>query len=108
MLGISEYALFTLFMDYENALKGFLDNDKKLKQLPSKAAKKLLALRYVSEQFTHDREYSEKEINEIIKNAISFGDHSLIRRELVDAKILSRSNDGRIYKKIFADSGSEQ
>jgi hypothetical protein len=86
-------------MDYENELRGFLDEDLKLKQLPSKSAKKIVALHYISEKLLPVKQYSEKEVNEVIKSVISFGGHSLVRRELVDAKLISRSNDRRIYMK---------
>jgi hypothetical protein len=91
-------------MEYENELRGFLDRGLKLKQLPSKTAKKIIALQYVSEKFVPDREYEESEVNEIIKNIITFDDHTLVRRELADAKLLNRSKDGRKY---WMSSGAE-
>ena len=43
---------------------------------------------------------SEKELNEHIIAAHLFGDHAILRRSLVDAGLLARTPDGRIYRRI--------
>jgi hypothetical protein len=88
-------------MSYEIELKGFLDEEGKLKQWPSKHDKRNAALEMVGERFDSDRNYNENEVNDIIKSAISFSDHQTVRRELVSAKILDRTSDGTKYWKVM-------
>lgn len=78
----------------------FFDNDGRLKVWPSKPLKKAEVINWLGSSFEEGREYSEKEINEIIKNNISFGDYQLIRRELIEKKVLQRTTDGSIYCKL--------
>jgi hypothetical protein len=88
-------------MNYETELKQFLDKEGKLKQWPSKQDKRQVALEMLGERFESDRTYKESEVNEIIKSAISFGDHQTVRRELVAAKVLDRTSDGAKYWKVI-------
>ena len=55
---------------------------------------------FLSEQFENNRKYSEKEVNDIIKNHHSFNDIALLRRELVSRKFLARKDDCSIYWKV--------
>ncbi|QDQ26107.1 DUF2087 domain-containing protein [Chitinimonas arctica] len=45
------------------------------------------------------REMSEREVNEFIKPAQTLEDHVLLRRELVNYKLLERTVDGRVYRR---------
>lgn len=47
-----------------------------------------------------DARFSEREINRFIIDAHSFGDYAILRRSLVDARMLARTPDGRIYRRI--------
>ncbi|MBV8464530.1 MAG: DUF2087 domain-containing protein, partial [Burkholderiales bacterium] len=42
----------------------------------------------------------ERDVNEAIKLGESFGDHVLLRRELVTARMLMRTPDGSVYRRI--------
>lgn len=84
-------------MSNEEILKQFLDGSGKLKQWPSKQDKRQAALEMLGGRFETEKTYKESEVNEIIKDAISFGDHQTVRRELVSAKILDRTPDGTKY-----------
>jgi len=44
--------------------------------------------------------FSEREINQFIIDGHLFGDHAILRRSLVDAAMLARTPDGRIYRRI--------
>lgn len=46
------------------------------------------------------RTMSEREINRAIETWESFGDHVLLRRELVDAGLLTRRPDGSQYRRV--------
>ncbi|KJZ19966.1 DUF2087 domain-containing protein [Loktanella sp. S4079] len=42
----------------------------------------------------------ESQINEILKERHSFGDHALLRRSMIDHTLLRRTVDGRIYHRV--------
>jgi hypothetical protein len=44
--------------------------------------------------------FTERQISEHIRDWHVFGDHALIRRAMVDAKMLERTVDGREYRRI--------
>lgn len=56
-----------------------------------------LILEFLAEQFDFDRQYTEKEVNEILNHHHTFADHALLRRELFSNKLLNRTRDGRAY-----------
>lgn len=61
--------------------------------------KKEYILRYLNTFFTPSVHYSEAQINQILKENHTFGDHALLRRELCDAGFLFRTPDGQIYRR---------
>ena len=56
---------------------------------------KKAVLRIISNIFERDTDYSEQEVNEILKPI--FDDFVLLRRYLVDYKYLNRTRSGSIY-----------
>lgn len=77
----------------------FWDEQGKIKQLPAKGQVKYDVLEYLAEKFLFDRDYSEKEVNAIIDSWHTFGDYFLLRRELIDNRLLNRTIDGVRYWK---------
>lgn len=75
----------------------FLDDEQKIKIWPSKVEKKLQILEYLATKFEYGRIYSEKEVNTIIETWHSFNDYFLLRRALVDYKLLCRTRNGAQY-----------
>jgi hypothetical protein len=45
-------------------------------------------------RFDAKRRYSEREVNEVLNAHHSFGDHCLLRRELIEMKLLARTPGG--------------
>ena len=80
-------------------LASYYDSDNKLKQYPKKHTYRMIVLEKIHAAFEFDRTYTEKEVNEIIKDNISFNDIEYIRRELIDNKLLNRLLDGSKYWK---------
>jgi len=80
-------------------LKNFLNKEGQLIKIPSKKDMKMVALSFVLDQFSEGVDYTEKEVNEIILQNISFGDYAIIRRELCDLGWLSRDLYGICYQK---------
>lgn len=75
----------------------FYDTEGRLKQYPRKNDLRAVALKRISDCFEKNRYYTEKEVNEIIRQNISFSDIELIRREMFDRMFIGRSRDGSKY-----------
>jgi len=66
---------------------------------PKKPKDKQIVIEWLSKKFKFEKQYSEKEVNQIIKNHHSFNDVPLLRRELISRFFLNRKDDGSIYWK---------
>ena len=86
-------------MEKYQTLKGYLDDEGKFTQIPGKRQKKRQAsmLQYLAEQFVKGKEYSEKEVNEILNQHHSFNDPATLRRMMFGNKLLDRTLDGKVY-----------
>ncbi len=69
-----------------------------------KEKSKIVVLRHISDKFDKSRKYSEKEVNEILKNIHS--DYAHLRRYLIEYGFLDRKRDGSEYW-IKADERAE-
>lgn len=81
----------------QNKLSVFYDTEGRLKQYPRKRSLRFMALTRIADCFDKDRKYTEKEVNEIIRQNISFSDIELIRREMFELKLIGRLRDGSEY-----------
>lgn len=81
--------------EYIKKLEHYYDTDGKLLQYPSKKPMRIIALIKIAEKIDISRKYTEKEMNEIIRSSIAFGDIELIRREMFQYKLI-RETEGRI------------
>lgn len=79
----------------------YLDREGRVKVWPSKGKKiaREEILQYLASKFDFQRDYKEREVNEILIQWHTFGDYFLLRRELIIAGLLSRTNDGSKYWK---------
>lgn len=84
--------------ELKSVLRNFLDGEGKLTAFPAKRKMKIAALFYLSEKFEAGRDYSEREVNELLLQWHSFSDPATLRRELYDYRFLDRSIDGRTYR----------
>lgn len=71
--------------------------DGKLRQIPKKNKGKQELFRFFAEQFDDAKVYTEKEINEKLKNF--YDDFAILRRYLVDYGYLLRDQYGKEYRK---------
>lgn len=46
------------------------------------------------------RALTEKEVNEVLKAGHGFGDHALLRREMVNRRLLQRTADCKVYHRV--------
>ena len=82
---------------YIDELKNFLDKDGRLKSYPVKQRPKTMALFYLASKFEKDRKYTEKEVNQILKDWHTFEDWAMLRRDLFDKWFLGRDSKGKEY-----------
>ena len=80
-------------------LKGCYDEQGLLLRYPSKKSLRPLVLARLAQHFEPNRNYTEKEVNAIIAQTIAFSDVELLRRELIEARLLNRLRDGSRYWK---------
>lgn len=67
---------------------------------PAKTNHQDLCLWVIWRRIPAEQDLSERELNRFIIAAHSFGDHAILRRSLVDARMLARTPDGRMYRRI--------
>jgi hypothetical protein len=83
------------------------DAESRLARWPARRAEQVLALWCLWMAFDGKRRYSEREVNEVINRHHAFGDHCLLRRELVEAGLLARTPGGERYRKLPARPDDE-
>lgn len=83
----------------QRALRQF-DAQGRLTRWPIKYSVQRLMLWGLWMRFDGKRRYSEREVNEVLKAWHLFGDHCTLRRELVEMKMLERSDGGAEYRKL--------
>lgn len=85
----------------DRALRQF-DAQGRLVRWPSRHQVQRYAIWGLWLHFDSRRVYTEAEVNEVINAHHNFGDHCTLRRELVEMKLLARSDGGREYRKLAA------
>ncbi len=78
-------------------IKNFLDESKILIKFPKKRKLQILALFYLASKFEVEKKYSEKEVDEIIKQWHTFNDWAMLRRYLYQGGFFDRHSDGSSY-----------
>jgi hypothetical protein len=86
-----------LASDADRTLRLF-DTAGRLVRWPSRRPEQVLALWCLWLAFDGKRRYSEREVNEILNAHHAFGDHCLLRRELIELKLLARTPGGEQYR----------
>lgn len=81
-----------------NEISRFIDGEGRLTAFPAKRKKKIYALLYLAEKFEPARDYSEREVNDLLLSWHTFVDPATLRRELYDYGFLDRSRDGKVYR----------
>jgi hypothetical protein len=84
--------------DARKVLKNFLNADGSLKQIPPQGNKLLIVLNFIVDAFAFDTNYSEKEVNTILRRF--HVDTAALRRYLVDNSLMARESDGSKYWRI--------
>jgi hypothetical protein len=76
------------------------DSEGKLARWPSKRSLQELCLWVIWSRLPGRQALTEKEINLLLKDNHLFGDHTLLRRWLCDYGMISRTRDGREYRRV--------
>ncbi len=92
-----------------NARKALLlfDAQGRLVRWPSKYSVQQLVMWVLWTRFEARRPYTEPEVNAILKQAQTFGDHVTLRRELIDHQLMTRQSDCSEYRKLPARPDDE-
>lgn len=89
-------------MEAQVKISQFLDDEGRITQFPRKEKPRQAILEYLAEKFEPDRVYSEQQVNAICAQWHTFGDYFILRRELVDRRLLARERDGSRYWRMAA------
>jgi DNA-binding transcriptional ArsR family regulator len=84
--------------DVRKVLKAYLNADGTIKQIPLEGKKMLIILRFILDVFSFDANYTEKEVNTILRRF--HVDTATLRRNLVDYGFLDRESDGTRYWRV--------
>lgn len=76
------------------------DADGRMARWPQQTTIQALCLWVIWHHLPPREDMTEPELNAILKAWHSFGDHALLRRSLVDHKLIHRSTDGRVNRRI--------
>lgn len=79
-------------------IRGYLDREGLLTQLPVKKKKKLIALCYLVDRIPEGKIYTEREFNTLLNTLHTFGDPATLRRELFDCYLIDQEKDGTGYR----------
>jgi hypothetical protein len=78
------------------------DASGRLARWPTRRALQVQVLWGLWLRFDTKRRYREREVNEVLNAHHTFGDHCLLRRELVELQLLTRTPGGAEYRKVAA------
>ena len=88
--------------DVRKVMKNYLNADGTLKQIPPRGNKLLIILNFVVDSFAYDTNYTEKEVNTILRRFHL--DTAALRRYLVDEGLMAREGDGTRYWRVRKES----
>ena len=83
--------------EHIDEIKSFLNEQGQLVKYPTKFKRQIFALFYLASKFERNREYTEKEVNEVLKDWHTFEDWAMLRRDLYDRRFLNRKQDCSLY-----------
>ncbi|RYD83359.1 MAG: DUF2087 domain-containing protein [Verrucomicrobiaceae bacterium] len=72
----------------------------RLMRWPSRRTDQIAVLWVLWSKFPSARDLPETEVNAFLRDRHLFGDHALLRRELCDLGLLSRTTSGSVYRRI--------
>ncbi len=83
------------------------DTHGRLIRFPLQLSIRQLALLALWCRMPAKRDLTESEVNHYIAQFHTFADNATLRRELVNMKLLWRTKDGRVYRKLAAETNAD-
>jgi hypothetical protein len=83
--------------DMSDEMMRFLDTEGRVRVWPARREMKRRILEYLATKFQAGQMYSEKEVNDVLRKWHTFEDYFLLRRGLVDERLLLRTRNGATY-----------
>lgn len=80
-------------------LRPFVDDEGRLTAWPAKQGIQKQAIALLATKFEHGREYTEREVNELLQRWHTFDDWAILRRLLYDWRFVDREPDGSRYRR---------
>jgi hypothetical protein len=74
--------------------------DGRLSRWPARRDDQVLALWALWARIPSRRDFTEQEISQVLRDLHDFGDHALLRRELFETRLVTRTPDCRAYRRI--------
>lgn len=97
--GLSAFSDDDTLETWEKKVLSVFVHGETITQIPASEKKRMVLVRWIATKFEPDRDYPEKEVNEIIKQ--HHVDSAYFRRAMVDNGIMTRAKG--IYRKRSAD-----
>ena len=91
----------------QDAMRVF-DDTGVMQRWPKKTSVQRLCLLWFWSRLPAKRDLSETEVNAVLKAGEAFGDHVLLRRSLIDGRLVQRTSDGRVYRRLEAAPTAEE
>ena len=83
------------------------DSEARLVRWPGKRGMEEPCLWVVWSRIAPRQTYSEAALNELLNTLHTFGDHPLVRRGLIDCGMMTRTADGREYRRVELKPSAE-
>ena len=83
----------------QDALRVF-DADAKMIRWPKRTSVQALCMAWFWSRLPAKADLTEKQVNDILQDAETFGDHVLLRRSLIDHGFAKRALDGSSYRRV--------
>lgn len=77
----------------------YFDEAGKLAGWPAKVSQQKLCLWVLWSRLPAETELTERQVSERLKAEHLFGDHALLRRDMIDMGLLTRTRDGSVYRR---------
>ena len=75
---------------------------------PQKTSVQRLCVAWFWSRLPTRREMSEREVNAALQQGETFGDHVLLRRSLIDHRLVTRAQDGSDYRRVERRPDAEE
>lgn len=87
----------------KEGLEKYLDKDRKIISWPETKAGKQIVCEYLASFFKEGKIYTEREVTQTISDYHLFMNPTMLRRELIARKLMTRKSDGSAYWKVESD-----